>query len=209
MADLIGRHRNTIKNWEAGLTTPKDFDEVILSEKAGISIDWLHTGREPVFSFDSRLDTLRKKVSEIVTRNKEPELYIWGRIGAGDAFDIHMQETDPEHMKPMEIMKVSTLFEHKIKDCFRVDGDSMYPLVRRGALVGVDFKNKRIINGGLYALNLPAEGLVVKEVHPEGKKLKLHSYNERIKDYYLHEGEWEEYVIAGRIAWLWQDTNKT
>ncbi len=207
---LIGKHYNTIKNWESGSTKPNEYHEKLIEEKTGIRIDWLKTGKGRKFSNNKTIGNLREQISTYRSNaNHDPEIRIWGYIGAGDPFDIHMQETNPNEMKPMETMKVSGLLDRKVKDCFRVNGDSMYRLIPHNSLVGVDFEDKKkIVAGEIYALNLPAEGLVVKEIHPEGRRLKIHSHNERIQDYYLEEGEWEEYVIAGRIAWILQDTNK-
>lgn len=207
LAKNIGTHPSTIKNWENGDTVPNDFYQALIEERTEISADWLYTGIEPMILDKGNSIKLRDMVEQY-RDNNNPDLRIWGIIGAGVSFDIRMQETEPDKLKPMETIKVSGLLDRKVKDCFRVKGDSMYRLIPHNALVGVDFKDKKIVSGELYALDLPADGLSVKEIHPEGKRLRVHSYNERIKDYYLEQGEWEEYVIAGRIVWIHQDTNK-
>ena len=134
------------------------------------------------------------------------QIRVWGNVGAGDRIDYNLQEVDPEKFKPSEMISVNGLFRHKIRDAFRVRGYSMFPVLRPGALIGVDFKFKKLIGSELYVFNFSHEGLSVKEVLPEGKRTKIHSYRPEIPDFYFEEGEIDENTVVGRVVWIYQDT---
>ncbi len=132
---------------------------------------------------------------------------IWGAVGAGDAWDYSMQESDPEKLKPKETLIADELFRDKVMDCFRVKGFSMFPVLRPNALIGVDFKDKKLVGSEMYVLNLAHEGLSVKEVWPEGKRTRVHSYRSEIPDFYFEEEEVGDIIVVGRVVWIYQDTD--
>ncbi len=186
----LGKGKNTIISWEKARTSPSNTMLEAIARVLPCNLTWLKTGNGDMFA-EPQGNLMQE----------ETDLNIWGITGAGDAFDLNMRENVPDKLEPLDKIKVSQLFKGKTRDCFRVKGDSMDDKVRDGALIGVKLSDKRIITGKMYVLNLPHEGLTIKELHVEKKGIKVHAYNPRINDYYLEHDEINEYIIVGRVVW--------
>jgi len=184
------KHRNTLTFW----------DELIAFGKKENILEKLLDSASPISA---------SKLIHVATAHGPwaPYLNIWGVVGAGDAWDYNMQEVTPKELEPKERLVVDELFQNKITDCFRVRGYSMFPVLRPNALIGVDFKDKKLVGSELFVLNLAHEGLSVKEVWPEGKRTRVHSYRSEIPDFYFEEEEVDDTVVVGRVVWIYQDTD--
>lgn len=88
----------------------------------------------------------------------------------------------------------------------RMDESAMEPVIRRGAYVGIDKDRKAIRSGGLYALDMPVEGLVIKRVlhDTENARCILRSENPSFTDQSLPSDAMAERVI-GRVVWVFQE----
>lgn len=195
LGQIINKSENTIYNWEAGKSEPyKSFYKVI-AEHTGADEKWLRTGAGAMFNTDppNVISKIHHLPSLRTYEGRQDHLTVWGITGAGDTYEPGVD--------PIELLRFERFFEFKTKDCFRVKGDSMFDKLRDGGLIGVDFKDKRIVTGKLYVLSIPHEGLTVKELHVETGSVKIHAYNPRIKDYYLEHGEIDENLIVGRVVW--------
>lgn len=87
----------------------------------------------------------------------------------------------------------------------KMESSNMEPLIRRGALVGLDRGDTRLISGEIYGLRLPYEGLVIRRLYlePEEGQLVLSSQSEVHADKRVPLDEYAPKVV-GRAAWAMQ-----
>ena len=90
--------------------------------------------------------------------------------------------------------------------CVTVRGDSMLPVLRDGATVGVNAGKRtldEVIDGDLYAINHNGQ-LRVKQLYRLASGLRLRSFNRDEypdEDYVYSELEDEQLVILGHVFW--------
>ncbi|KUG29122.1 putative dna-binding protein [hydrocarbon metagenome] len=107
---------------------------------------------------------------------------------------------------PVETITIADKFYRPSLLVVRMDEEHMEPLIRRGAYVGIDKDRKTIRSGGIYALDLPVEGMVVKRVNydAENAKLILRSENASHEDQQIPAEDGASRVI-GRVVWVLQE----
>jgi hypothetical protein len=121
-----------------------------------------------------------------------------------------MSPTQPEQESPAEApsetLTVPEQFHKPSLVIVRMDENDMEPVIRRGAYVGIDKERRTIRSGGLYALDMPMEGLVIKRVlhDAENSRLILRSENQTYEDQSIPADGAAERVI-GRVAWVFQE----
>ena len=88
---------------------------------------------------------------------------------------------------------------------FEVTGDSMEPTIKRGAIVGVVPYDGVLQEGGIYLCRVPAFGLVVKRVQPNGAGgVTLISENPAYSPATISAAEYDQ-IIVGKVLWCWQE----
>ena len=87
-----------------------------------------------------------------------------------------------------------------------VDGNSMEPTIKNGAVIGVTPLDGDLSVNEMYLVKPPYCGLLVKRTYISEGKLILKSDNPDIPPFEIpHEGYEREAVILGRVVWIWQD----
>ncbi|QLA16622.1 LexA family transcriptional regulator [Desulfolutivibrio sulfoxidireducens] len=107
---------------------------------------------------------------------------------------------------PVESITIADRFHRPSLLVVRMDEEHMEPLIRRGAFVGIDKDRKTIRSGGIYALDLPVEGLVIKRLSydAENAKILLRSENTGFEDQQISAEEGASRVV-GRVVWVLQE----
>ncbi len=96
----------------------------------------------------------------------------------------------------------------KVEFALQVDDESMFPTIKKGALVGIKLE-KEFVSNEIYAVRMPYEGVSIKRVsidHPSKSYIiKSDSYDQ--KKYPQHELSILDnpQFIIGKIAWVWQN----
>lgn len=166
-----------------------------LSQKLGLDEEWLRTG-----AGEAPTDLVIKAKNDY---EYMVDVEIVELAGAGHPYE---ERNDPDNdNKPIETKQFPEELVKECKKAVKISGDSMYPLIRDGAYVGVDFDDRAIVTGDVYCLYLEHEGYTVKELHNEASGVVVHAYNDRIKDYLLPHDYLERGMVVGRIRWIFQD----
>ena len=126
-----------------------------------------------------------------------PTIPVVGMTGAGDAVELFSASPDyllpvlPQYFRPGIIGLV-------------VEGDSMEPTIKRGAVVGVLPYDGSISEGGIYLVQRPPFGRTIKRVRMgDNNLIELHSDNPSYKPVMI-DPEGYEGIIVGRVVWIWQ-----
>lgn len=89
---------------------------------------------------------------------------------------------------------------------FEVDGNSMEPTIKKGAVIGVIPVDGTLNSGEIYLLKRPHFGMLVKRVYMGKDALILKSDNPDHPPLELpYEGYEADTIILGRVAWIWQE----
>lgn len=92
--------------------------------------------------------------------------------------------------------------EHAV--CVPINGNSMEPVLRSGATVGVDRSKTQVIDGDLYAINHAGQ-LRVKQVYRlPGGGIRLRSFNRDEhpdEEYTLEQMQERDISLIGRVFW--------
>lgn len=124
---------------------------------------------------------------------------VYAAAGAGAALERIEDEPLAQISIPMKYARAALFV-------VLVEGDSMEPTIRKGAYVGLDRESQKIVQGEVYGVNLPYEGVVLKRVYLD------HSNNALIlkSDNPSHDPitlpiDGREGLIVGRAVWVMQD----
>ena len=122
-----------------------------------------------------------------VTARGMSVLPVHALAGAGPAWDF--AEVDP-----LFYVGVPEFFMRQAPKAVQVRGNSMEPTIRDQAVVGISPDAPEIIQGKIYAIRLPYEGLVVKRVKSDNKEHP---------DIHVPFAD-ADGIIQGRVMWVLQ-----
>lgn len=180
----------------------------------GIRQEWLEDGEEP-------------RDSGLAAQSPEPEAVMDGPM---DVWDDDTPLPDDEvlvpFLKEVELaagsgrmsVEVNTkrrlrFGKYSLKNqgvdpanarCVTIAGNSMEPVLRNGATVGVDVGNTRIVDGDLYAINHGGQLRVKQTYRLPGGGIRLRSFNRDEhpdEEYSLDDMTRHEIVVIGRVFW--------
>lgn len=195
----------TLNSYLNGGTTP-DLEKLNnISAASGYTVAWLASGEGPMRPGEvvqGRLEA-RGDAEDKALQGFEPvegvTLQVYFAGGAGDPFELIPSE-------PIEEIVIPKAFYTPSIVPVKVQGRSMSPTMRDGAIVGVDRADRRIVNGELYAVWLPYQGAVIKRLYLDAKKILLQSDNEEFRshDVEVDLEEVDEHFVQGRVKWVMQ-----
>lgn len=135
--------------------------------------------------------------TEMVEGEALPTVPVYGTAGAGAATELFTGE--PETL-------IQVLPQYNLPDvaAFCVDGDSMEPTIMKGSYVGVVPFSGNISEGGIYLVNMPPFGRVIKRIRMGASgSIELHSDNKVYQPIPLPFEGYEE-IVKGKVVWIWQ-----
>ncbi len=163
-------------------------------ETVGAIVDAL--GPEAFFPVIKR--TGSNSPAEKVEGSGLPTVPVFGTTGAGDPQEFWSMEPERE-------IEVLPQYARPGMVALRVDGDSMEPTISRGAYVGIAPLNGAVTEGGIYLVNVPLFGRVIKRLHlGDGGSIELISDNRKYPPTRLPMEQYDSIVI-GKVAWVWQE----
>ena len=136
--------------------------------------------------------------AEKVAGSGLPTVPVFGSTGAGDPQEFW-------DMEPEREIEVLPQYARPGMVALRVEGDSMEPTISKGAYVGIAPLNGAVSEGGIYLVNVPLFGRVIKRLHlGDGGSIELISDNRKYPPTRLPLEQYESIVI-GKVAWVWQE----
>lgn len=160
----------------------------------GLSIDWLLTGEGPMRRGPVPAEMIPENTS---LYNNVRKLDVFTLSGAGSPKDLMEYE-------PIDTIFMPAAFAGPSIVPVKVRGDSMYPLIHDGAIVGVDREDRQIISGEIYAVWLPYEGAVIKRLFMGFDQVELRAENPIHPTLFKTLKELDEHFILGKVRWVIQ-----
>ena len=141
-AEAMGISRSYITEIERGAKIPTEKILYLISRTFNVSLKWLKEGEGEIFLPKEGVEEVEFIAVPIIT-----SVGAGGNIYTGD----------------YELIQRSRLPHAKVK-AFRVEGDSMEPTIKKGELVITDEEDKELVDGGVYLLAEPDNGLRVRRL---------------------------------------------
>ncbi len=176
-----------------------------LFEQFGLNPDWLKQGTGPMYL----------RTEHGYTPVDAPMGYLFeetAQYGEPDAKNVvvsvysTLADTEEESSK-MSIGKLSIpmSFAHNGLHVVRIDAASMEPHIHKGAFVGLDTTQKRLVSGELFGIVLPYEGICIKRVFidTQNNRVILRSENPEHPEITLPLNDHSKHII-GRAIWIMQ-----
>ena len=190
LADVLGIKQSTISESKKRNTVPPGW-YITLFEARGVSPDWLKRGRGPVYLRTEDGSYLEPgPAADPLGQGVSVSYYDSGRI-VDDVWE------------PAGRVVLPTPYAGRGFRVLRTADDSFAPTVRQGAFVGVDVTRVRLSSGGIFAVSLPLEGVVLKRVFCDGDIFILRTDNPLHPAVNLSPEDTG--CIVGRVVWVFQN----
>lgn len=187
-----------------------------LAEKSGVeqsSLSRVKAGRNLGLSSVSRLleamgarvifpDQNDYEIADEMRKKGMTVLPVHATVGAGIP-------TEDEEIEPKFHIAVPRQYVRPQLDTLLIDGNSMEPTILDKAVVGVNRESTDIVQGRIYAVRLPYEGVVVKRLFldHENRQFILQSDNKDYRDIKISFDEGASF-ICGQVVWVLQSYEK-
>ena len=180
-----------------------------IARALGVSAEWLWTGREGIPPKASSLDISDMSLWDESTPLMDDEIEVpflrEVELAAGSGrFAIEEDQAETLRFRKKNLRENGVQFNQA--KCVTVRGNSMIPVLRDGATVGVDLGKTSlgdVVGGDLYAINHNGQ-LRVKQVFRLPSGLRLRSFNREEypdEDYTFQEIQDQQIAILGHVFW--------
>lgn len=194
-------HHQTIRSWFDKGLLPSFSALSDIHNATGLSIDWLLTGKGPMYT--------RERVGPVIDiRFGErdisggfgvvPLMQGAAALGAGTVVQDYVDEEDPVAIVPASWARPGV-------SAVRVDGDSMAPIINPGDIVGIDRQplTRRGVHGRLVAARVD-EGVTIKRAEVAENGLVLRAENPAYPAFIVAAPDVEGAII-GVVVWWWHE----
>ncbi len=198
LGKVLGIRQSSISDAKRRGSVPADW-LMKLFKAYGLNPDWLLEGESPVY--------LKPGATPARGLDNEP-----GTLPSSSRLmgvsSMQGREDDDGAWQPDQIfhMEIPAMFHRPTVHVVQIDSVDMAPLIRKGALVGIDTARKNIVDGEIYAFHIPREGLIIKRVFHDmhTSSYRLASMDPRFSDTVLTQALKEQRCV-GRAVWVMQE----
>ena len=200
VAEVLGIRQSSISDAKRRNSVPSDWC-MKLFVRFGLSPDWIMKGTGPMFL---RTDEGYAPV--------DPELPLKAYEGAAlysdpnaksDVVSVYsMLDWSSGGGKVSGKLSMPHSFVQPSVTVFQLDSTDMEPLIRKGAYIGVDTAQKKVVSGELYALGMSYGSVAVRRVFPgsQGEEATLRAENPQHPEAVLSHDVLGDAII-GRVVW--------
>lgn len=203
-SEISGVSTDQIAKWRDGKARAPFGPLVILCEKAGVSMDWLAFGREPMLMADMPPPDERPSAEEWLRSGEDENLVYVPLSTAVASAGAGIQNDGVEEFRRLPFSR-SLLREHGIAPdnahFVTARGDSMEPTIHDGGIVLFDASRRSLHEPGVYVLTVDGD-LLIKRVQPATRGLMLISDNERYKPEVIDRGDLDGVNVVGKVFWV-------
>ncbi|HDR1425354.1 LexA family transcriptional regulator [Pasteurella multocida] len=201
-AKEVGISYSTLHNYLSGTSLPTLDNLITLAQYGGVNIEWLAVGEK-----SGTLITEKNQISHSAINNENDDfvdIRDYREISVSAGFGALNDEIEPKYTK----VEASWLMSRglKPKDCgmFKLDGDSMYPVLKHGEDMVVDMSKHNLREGRIFIIN--HNGLMwVKKVQINFDGVDLISENPTYKPIKLTSDEANSLIVIGQVVRGYRD----
>ena len=208
-----GVSRATVSFWMAGTNGAKGKNLLALAKALNCSPTWLSDGTgnpDGIYTVDLGANSLRSiEAWDDETPLDDDEVYVpflkEVELAAGTG-RFAIEESDSARLRFFKKDLRNNGVQFSNAKCVTVSGNSMVPVLRDGATVGINVgKNtlRDVVDGEMYAINHNGQ-LRVKQLYRIPTGLRLRSFNRDEhpdEDYTFDQIQEQQIVILGHVFW--------
>lgn len=198
LGELLNVDYRQIQNYESGKTKIAIDYLLKIAKILKVDISYFFSSYKSKKQIPS-IPALSVSDETAIDESKYQVLPVIAFAGAGKFIDLTEIEPVDTLLVPKEFaVNGSTVI-------IKVIGNSMEPMIKEGAFIGVDKDDKRFIAGKIYAVYLPFEGAVIKRVYLDLENVILKSENKDFPDIVIPSKKIDrENFIIGKVKWVMQ-----
>ena len=204
LANLLGIRQSSISDAKRRNSVPADW-YMKLYRSLGLNPEWLSDGTEPVYLKPGMADATISHVSEPASAYGHGSPAISRVVNVSSMVGAPSDEGQWQPEFFMQLALPASMYRPSLLTV-KVYSTAMEPLIRKGAFIGLDQDQKRILSGEVYGVSMPHEGLVLKRVFvdAENNRFVLKCQNPTHPEQYLTP-DMKESQLIGRVIWVMQD----
>jgi phage repressor protein C with HTH and peptisase S24 domain len=203
LRNLAGKRKVSALAGQAGL------DQSIIAKVKDGSDPRLSSVSKLLEAMGARVVFPDQDFAEILSEMRKKNLTILPvrtAAGAGDAKEDEEQEPRFHIAVPQQYVRPQI-------DTLLIEGSSMEPTILDKAVVGVNREHREVVQGKIYAVRLPHEGIVIKRLYLDHNKkcFVLKSDNQKdaaeFPDVLLPFDDGDSFIY-GRVSWVLQSYDR-
>ncbi|MBI5598922.1 MAG: helix-turn-helix transcriptional regulator [Deltaproteobacteria bacterium] len=197
-ADMLGFSRiATISDYEKNKRNPDISTLCKIANLSSISLDWLLTGKEPIFISGAEKSPGANDIGKPIYFEEYMTVEVYPMASSGRPREFPKGEAIGAVSVPKRDFKAGVV-------AIRVEGESMSPTILDGAIVGIDTTDRHLLSGKLYAVWLNYEGVTIKRVFVYPDRIVLKPDNPTFPETAIPTGSAGDEFIIGKIKWVFQ-----
>lgn len=208
ISERTGVSRTTVSFWLSGTNGAKGKNLLALAKALDCSPDWLSSGTEPMQA-GKPVNLSAIEAWDDDTPLEDDEVYVpflqEVELAAGSG-RFAIEESDSARLRFFKKDLRNNNVQFSNAKCVMVSGNSMVPVLRDGATVGINVgKNslRDVVDGEMYAINHNGQ-LRVKQLYRLPTGIRLRSFNRDEhpdEDYTFQDIQDQQIVILGHVFW--------
>lgn len=208
ISERTGVSRTTVSFWLSGTNGAKGKNLLALAKALDCSPEWLSSGTEPVQA-GKQVSLSSIDAWDDETPLDDDEVYVpfleEVELAAGSG-RFAIEESDSARLRFYKKDLRNNNVQFSNAKCVMVSGNSMVPVLRDGATVGINVgKNslRDVVDGEMYAINHNGQ-LRVKQLYRLPTGIRLRSFNRDEhpdEDYTFQDIQDQQIVILGHVFW--------
>lgn len=202
LAEILGIRQSSISDAKRRNSVPADWF-LKLYRIYGLNPDWLADGIEPVYL---KPGMGKFPADQLVSESPAPYGLAQSRGRVVLVSSMAGAQSEKWENLPIGELNIPETFFRPSLVVVKMDGSSMEPIIRRGAFVGIDENQRRLLAGEIYAIQMPHQGMVLKRVYfdPESNRFILRAEDKNHPELSFPADEREARTI-GRVIWVLQE----
>lgn len=201
LAETLDVRQSSISDAKRRCSIPSDWI-LKLFRTHGLNPDWLQTGTDPCY-----LDSSKGKIPADKLTAKCPINYAARQDSRGIIVAVSsLAGTDKSAStwKPDIIQEVS--IPGSFVSCvdhiaLKIDNDSMEPILKNGAFIGINLDKNDIADGSLCAVFYQHQGVLIRRVYMRGDHFLLRTENEKYSELTIEASKMAEHMV-GLVIWM-------
>lgn len=213
LAKRVGVSLQTLNKYEKGHRTPDARLLGAIAKELGCDPGWLLSGEDKTYAApepsgekfilaEDILDWETLKKASSFGGSSPDELVSINIYSLGILRDLKNKSL----RTPLGAVFMPKMYASIGPVAFKMQGEGMSPAIKDGAILGVDYKTKDIIEGKTYVVKLPDGDAAVRRLFRGDGKIILKPDNPIFPEMTIDASLFREKgFVAGRVAWVAQE----
>jgi hypothetical protein len=203
LANLLGIRQSSISDAKRRGSVPADW-YIKLYRSLGLNPEWLSDGMDPMYAKPGMAEAGANYAKEpVASYGRSPSRSRVVQVSNMTGQTTKEGAWQPEYIAQLAIPE--TYFRPALI-VVKAEDAGMEPNIHKGAFIGLDTEQKRVLSGEIYGIYVPNEGLAIRRVLYDAQQevFVLRGDNPDLPDQNLTP-ETKDKLLLGRVIWVMQE----